>query len=377
MTTNDSLDAMPTPETPYGSTWEPNPSARTRKAHKRLLENLPENNYERVAKFLKKQEDVILEQNKQMAASIVAVLGYDPNESGTEGEGPEKNSTVDCQNNAANATNGPLKDCVLYVSKKFEHIQSDVHAKVKVLGGQFRWSYDATVTHYIFGGKAMDKEVKLAKESSKSIVSPDWITACYDRRARVDENSYPYCQNPNLSLTVVSERRSLNRPSTSKKQTDNRLVKKKTNLDGSYLDGVQHETGSNASHTFGEYDDLTNLDTDLTAKGMADAVAKQRASCNGAGGLGHKAANAYVVEETVENTQVARELQELEQLAANSETQSENFNCIERKEANTTPVALLQRNRNSVGGSGLSRRRSVRRRRSEDRDVGAPISTGW
>merc|ERR1719483_735142 len=37
----DSLDSMPTPNTPYGAHWTPNPSPHTRKYYKRVVENMP------------------------------------------------------------------------------------------------------------------------------------------------------------------------------------------------------------------------------------------------------------------------------------------------------------------------------------------------
>ena len=64
--------------------------------------------------------------------------------------------------------------CVCYTISSAE-----LHTLVTDLGGEFRWSYDSSCTHYIYKGKKSDfskvKELKPVKKDGCIIVSPQWI----------------------------------------------------------------------------------------------------------------------------------------------------------------------------------------------------------
>ena len=45
---------------------------------------------------------------------------------------------------------GPLKGVVIAVAKKLSSRQSEFNNMVSELGGDYRWTYDPSVTHYIF-----------------------------------------------------------------------------------------------------------------------------------------------------------------------------------------------------------------------------------
>ena len=45
---------------------------------------------------------------------------------------------------------GPLHGVIIAVSKKLSSHQSEFNQMVKALGGDFRWTYDDSCTHYVF-----------------------------------------------------------------------------------------------------------------------------------------------------------------------------------------------------------------------------------
>jgi hypothetical protein len=45
---------------------------------------------------------------------------------------------------------GPLKGVVIYVSKKLSGQQAELNDIVSELGGDYKWQYDASCTHFIF-----------------------------------------------------------------------------------------------------------------------------------------------------------------------------------------------------------------------------------
>ncbi|XP_060078060.1 DNA topoisomerase 2-binding protein 1-like isoform X2 [Ylistrum balloti] len=103
----------------------------------------------------------------------------------------------------------PLHGVIAVVNKKLSSQQSEFNNIVSDLGGDYRWSYDNSCTHYIFQGRANDttKEFRLARDQGKIIVSPHWLHMCKEQMARVDETLFPHTFNPNLSLSVVSSKR--------------------------------------------------------------------------------------------------------------------------------------------------------------------------
>lgn len=117
---------------------------------------------------------------------------------------PEEKSPVKVEEEVA-----PLHGVTIVVNKKLLSQQSEFNNIVSDLGGDYRWSYDNTCTHYIFQGRSNDttKEFRLARDQGKIIVSPHWIHMCKEQNARVDESLFPHTFNPNLSLSVVSSKR--------------------------------------------------------------------------------------------------------------------------------------------------------------------------
>ncbi|OWF40591.1 DNA topoisomerase 2-binding protein 1-like [Mizuhopecten yessoensis] len=103
----------------------------------------------------------------------------------------------------------PLHGVTIVVNKKLSSQQSDFNNIVSDLGGDYRWSYDNSCTHYVFQGRANDttKEFRLARDQGKIIVSPHWLQMCKEQMARVDESLFPHTFNPNLSLSVVTSKR--------------------------------------------------------------------------------------------------------------------------------------------------------------------------
>ena len=192
---DDSIDAMPTPETPYGITWDPNPSKRMRKTLKRAIQSLPENEHDRRVKRQKAFDDVVKDINKKMTENIKRCLG------------PEYES--DGGDNEEGGTEAPVfHNYVIYVPRKLEHMKRELKDKVTQLGGEYRHTYDSRVTHFIYQGKAKEfnRELRAAKEAGKIIVSPEWINDCFDSKKLLEESNYPYSYNPNMTLNIVSQK---------------------------------------------------------------------------------------------------------------------------------------------------------------------------
>jgi hypothetical protein len=80
----------------------------------------------------------------------------------------------------------------VYVTKKCAAQQSEIHATVASLGGDFRLAYCPEVTHVVFTGKANDvtKEFKVAKADKKHIVAPHWVFMCKDENQLIEVHSY-------------------------------------------------------------------------------------------------------------------------------------------------------------------------------------------
>ena len=99
----------------------------------------------------------------------------------------------------------PLKDVVLYVTKKLEHLAGNMQKMVTELGGSFMVHYNRVkVTHVVFIGRQFDlnKEFKLAKEQKKLIVHPDWVQMCFDEKKRIEETLFQHNYNPKKSLNI-------------------------------------------------------------------------------------------------------------------------------------------------------------------------------
>ncbi|MGH0150929.1 UNVERIFIED_CONTAM: hypothetical protein FKN15_042845 [Acipenser sinensis] len=105
----------------------------------------------------------------------------------------------------------PLAGVIICVSKKLIKKQSELNATAASLGADYRWSYDETVTHFIYQGRQNDtsREYKAVKERGVHIVSQHWLQACAEEQRLVPESLYPYTYNPKLSLNLsqVQDRR--------------------------------------------------------------------------------------------------------------------------------------------------------------------------
>lgn len=99
-----------------------------------------------------------------------------------------------------------LKNVKVYVSKKLAKNQTELSTIVESLGGDFMWIYNQTCTHFIYTGKISDnnKELRVAKEQNKIIVSPYWLYACQEQKEMVDEALYPCTYNPSKCAVVTS-----------------------------------------------------------------------------------------------------------------------------------------------------------------------------
>ena len=189
---NDSIDAMPTPETPYGATWETNPSKRTRKEVKRMLENLPENNYSRMVKRRRLQEMHIESMNKKFSDNIAKFLDYDPDE-------------VD--GNSDSAKKPPLFCCLIYLCKHLHALKRNLQGKITALGGEVSANVSPSVTHVLCDAKLMDAKTRteLKDLKSKNIVTLEWLNACHNKKCRVDEKDFLCSFNDTLKEKSSNE----------------------------------------------------------------------------------------------------------------------------------------------------------------------------
>ncbi|XP_007899035.1 DNA topoisomerase 2-binding protein 1 isoform X3 [Callorhinchus milii] len=97
-----------------------------------------------------------------------------------------------------------LVNVVICVSKKLGKKQGNLNAIAASLGAEYRWSYDETVTHFIYQGRQNDnhREYKAVKDKGVYIVSEHWLLACADEQKRVAESLYPHTYNPKMSLDI-------------------------------------------------------------------------------------------------------------------------------------------------------------------------------
>ncbi|KAK7808113.1 hypothetical protein U0070_009427 [Myodes glareolus] len=92
----------------------------------------------------------------------------------------------------------PLDKVVVCVSKKLSKKQSELNGVAASLGAEYRWSFDESVTHFIYQGRAHDsnREYKSAKERGVHIVSEHWLLE------HLPESLYPHTYNPKMSLDI-------------------------------------------------------------------------------------------------------------------------------------------------------------------------------
>ncbi|XP_012580437.1 PREDICTED: DNA topoisomerase 2-binding protein 1 isoform X2 [Condylura cristata] len=98
----------------------------------------------------------------------------------------------------------PLHKVVVCVSKKLSKKQSELNGIAASLGADYRWSFDETVTHFIYQGRPNDtnREYKSVKERGVHIVSEHWILECAREYKHLPESLYPHTYNPKMSLDI-------------------------------------------------------------------------------------------------------------------------------------------------------------------------------
>ncbi|XP_028926710.1 DNA topoisomerase 2-binding protein 1 isoform X3 [Ornithorhynchus anatinus] len=98
----------------------------------------------------------------------------------------------------------PLTDVVICVSKKLSKKQSELNGIAASLGADYRWSFDETVTHFIYQGRQNDsnREYRSVKERGIHIVSEHWLLQSAQEYRRLPESLYPHTYNPKMSLDI-------------------------------------------------------------------------------------------------------------------------------------------------------------------------------
>ncbi|KAM9187740.1 DNA topoisomerase 2-binding protein 1 [Dugong dugon] len=98
----------------------------------------------------------------------------------------------------------PLHKVVICVSKKLSKKQSELNGIAASLGADYRWSFDETVTHFIYQGRPNDtnREYKSVKEKGIHIVSEHWLLECAQEFKHLPESLYPHTYNPKMSLDI-------------------------------------------------------------------------------------------------------------------------------------------------------------------------------
>ncbi|KAI4547886.1 hypothetical protein MG293_000216 [Ovis ammon polii] len=98
----------------------------------------------------------------------------------------------------------PLQKVVVCVSKKLSKKQSELNGIAASLGADYRWSFDETVTHFIYQGRPNDtnREYKSVKERGVHIVSEHWLLECAQEYKHLPESLYPHTYNPKMSLDI-------------------------------------------------------------------------------------------------------------------------------------------------------------------------------
>ncbi|XP_027728064.1 DNA topoisomerase 2-binding protein 1 isoform X2 [Vombatus ursinus] len=98
----------------------------------------------------------------------------------------------------------PLHNVVICVSKKLSKKQSELNTIAASLGADYRWSFDDTVTHFIYQGRPNDtnREYKAVKERGIHIVSEHWLLESAQEYRHLPESLYPHTYNPKMSLDI-------------------------------------------------------------------------------------------------------------------------------------------------------------------------------
>ncbi|XP_072582991.1 DNA topoisomerase 2-binding protein 1 isoform X4 [Vulpes vulpes] len=134
----------------------------------------------------------------------------------------------------------PLHKVVVCVSKKLSKKQSELNGIAASLGADYRWSFDETVTHFIYQGRPNDtnREYKSVKERGVHIVSEHWLLECAQEYKHLPESLYPHTYNPKMSLDIstvqdgrISNSRLLSADSTTKDDEPDHLPGEENDID--------------------------------------------------------------------------------------------------------------------------------------------------
>nr|XP_055177362.1 DNA topoisomerase 2-binding protein 1 isoform X4 [Nyctereutes procyonoides] len=134
----------------------------------------------------------------------------------------------------------PLHKVVVCVSKKLSKKQSELNGIAASLGADYRWSFDETVTHFIYQGRPNDtnREYKSVKERGVHIVSEHWLLECAQEYKHLPESLYPHTYNPKMSLDIstvqdgrISNSRLLSADATTKDDEPDHLPGEENDID--------------------------------------------------------------------------------------------------------------------------------------------------
>ncbi|XP_059519892.1 DNA topoisomerase 2-binding protein 1 isoform X1 [Myotis daubentonii] len=134
----------------------------------------------------------------------------------------------------------PLHKVVVCVSKKLSKKQSELNGIAASLGADYRWSFDETVTHFIYQGRQNDtnREYKSVKERGIHIVSEHWLLECAQEYKHLPESLYPHTYNPKMSLDIsavqgdrLSNSRLLSADGTTKNDEPDHLPVEENDID--------------------------------------------------------------------------------------------------------------------------------------------------
>ena len=284
---------MATPKTPYGSHWGSNPSPRTKKYYKKVVQVITTNRKElsqgdlyKMERFrnqnsqdlesfkLKAAQDTEMKDSTETArheehlrrleAKGIPIVGKNKRtfdeimEDKYQKQGRSwKNCAEDISKKArleldrstrsqeeeGEERSQVLAGVVLLVAKKLHSQSGDLHRIVESLGGSISWSLAPSVTHFVFQGRNNDltKEFRLAKAQRCKIVSPDWVYFCRDEQERVEESTFPHTFNPKMKLNLTQDSSlsvsKLSRPRTAKPKMsiEEKIEEEQKDLDDSVL----------------------------------------------------------------------------------------------------------------------------------------------
>ena len=250
---------MPTPDTPYGAHWSRDPSPRTRKYYKKVLEKLPrpelteievnqmqrfrnqdslemirnKNSKNAVVKELYDQvtnhEKVKADHEKfldQLESKGVPVVSRDKRsfeeimeekyqKMGMSwkniGDHVSKKARLELDSSVRNqddqGVSKVLDGVVLVVSKKLQSEAAELHQVVQSLGGTISWTLTSDATHFVFFGRQNDltKDYRKAKELKCHVVAPDWVFMCRDAGERISESTFPHTYKPKMKLDITHD----------------------------------------------------------------------------------------------------------------------------------------------------------------------------